>query len=63
MGSTSQHPHQTSRPNPVSETTSDPSKRIKTDGLPTASQLALEREAALKELARFRKRKMEYKLP
>ena len=63
MGSTSQHPHQASLPNPVSETTSDPSKRIKTDGLPTASQLALEREAALKELARFRKRKMEYKLP
>lgn len=42
---------------------SDAVKRVKTDAPSSASQRSLEREAALKELARFRKRKMDYKLP
>lgn len=49
--------------NQVTEQTTDPDKRMKVDAMPSASERALEREAALKELARFRKRKMDYKLP
>lgn len=51
------------KPAPVAHQVPDTGKRLKTEAVSTASQRALEREAALRELARFRKRKMDYKLP